>query len=238
LFRPIYEPRSRAREYCDNAINIYDVCNHGCVYCYARRMYERFHGEGSFDKTPEARADIVGSVKAQLLRERKTGLKIMLCFTCDPYPALIDTTPTREVIKAIKESGNHVQILTKGGARAMRDFDLLDSGDSFGVTITGFDSNFIEPKAAPEHERIKTLVEARAKGIKTWVSCEPVYMPEAIYYLIRTGDYVDFLKIGKLNYYPSNIRWGEFGRHCEELCQKYGRNYYIKEDLRAEMAKQ
>ena len=38
MFHPIYEPRTRAREYCDLAVNIYDSCPHGCTYCYARAM--------------------------------------------------------------------------------------------------------------------------------------------------------------------------------------------------------
>ena len=42
---------------------------------------------------------------------------------------------TREIIKAIKESGNNVQILTKGNG--IRDFDLLDNNDWYGVTLDG-----------------------------------------------------------------------------------------------------
>jgi len=40
----------------------------------------------------------------------------------------------RRLIQALKEYGNHVQILTKGSGR--RDFDLLDSGDLYGVTVS------------------------------------------------------------------------------------------------------
>lgn len=234
MFRPIYEPRTRAREYCDLAINIYTGCNHGCVYCYAPRVLRKSKEEFS---EVRPREDIVESVKRQIEREKNIDKMIMLCFTCDPYPAEIDTTPTREVIKAIKESGNHVQILTKGGFRAERDFDLLDGGDKFGVTISGDkeDMKRNEPYAAHYLERILTLGRAKKRGIKTWVSCEPVYNPEAVYGLIETGAYIDFFKIGKLNYLPSHIDWAAFGVECERLCQKWNRNYYIKEDLRAEM---
>jgi DNA repair photolyase len=55
----------------------------------------------------------VEAVQRQLTGMRGQGQKIMLCFTCDPYPAYHACLPTREIIKAIKESGNHVQILTK-----------------------------------------------------------------------------------------------------------------------------
>lgn len=67
-------------------------------------------------------------------REKITGKLVHLYFTCAPYPTGYDTATTREVIKALKEYGNHIQILTKGDGS--RDFDLLDSGDWYGVTVS------------------------------------------------------------------------------------------------------
>lgn len=235
MFRPIYEPRTRAREYSDLAINIYTGCNHGCTYCYARQMFNRYHPAENFaDVKP--REGIVEAVGNQLSGGKYKGKKIMLCFMCDPYPAEIDTTPTREIIKAIKDAGANVSVLTKGGMRAIRDFDLYGEGDSFGATITGeFWNERSEPKASSWMERLKTIEFAKERGIKTWVSCEPVLDADNIYSLL-SGDWpIDFFKIGKLNYYPSDINWGEFGRECERLCKEYGRSYYIKEDLRKEM---
>jgi hypothetical protein len=53
---------------------------------------------------------------------------------------------------------------------------------------------------------------------------------------LLSGDWpVDRFKIGKLNYHPSNINWHDFGHEAERLCKLYGRDYYIKEDLRREM---
>ena len=147
--KPIYEPRGRAREYGELAVNIYTGCNHGCFYCYAPAVLHR--GREEFAEV-RPRPGIVEEVRRQLEREQISGKTIFLCFTCDPYPAEIDTTPTRAVIQTIKESGNHVRILTKGGDRARRDFDLLDSGDHFGVTFTTdnlFHQTAEEPKAAP-----------------------------------------------------------------------------------------
>lgn len=234
--KPIYEPKGRAKEYGDMALNIYTGCPHRCYYCFApdvlRRDREMFHSH------IEPRKGIVEAVKRQLETERITGKLIHLCFACDPYPAGYDTTSTREIIKAIKDSGNHVQILTKSGMEASRDFDLLDSNDWFGVTIScnTILSKKHEPHAHSPFIRLIVLDKAKDAGIKTWVSCEPVLEPEAIYKLITEyGDSIDLYKIGKLNHYPSDINWGEFGRECERLCKEYGRNYYIKEDLRKEM---
>ena len=234
MFRPIYEPRTRAKEYSDLAINIYTGCNHGCWYCYAKKMHDRWYPNEDFaDVKP--REGIVEATKRQLSGGKYKGKTIMLCFMCDPYPALIDTMPTREVIIAIKEAGTHVQILTKGGVRAMRDFDLLDSGDSFGITLTGEN----EALSAHQSERAGTLKSAADLGIKTWISFEPVIntlqVLKDIEYLPSVIGINTLLKIGKLNHFKSSTDWELFGFNAERICKENGWNYYIKEDLRAEM---
>ncbi|BAK99733.1 hypothetical protein OBV_25350 [Oscillibacter valericigenes Sjm18-20] len=52
---------------------------------------------------------------------------------------------------------------------------------------------------------------------------------------LQFAEYVDKIKIGKLNYHPSDIDWAEFGYAAENICKARGLNYYIKESLRAEM---
>ena len=234
MFRPIYEPRTRAKEYSDLAINIYNGCNHSCWYCYARKMHDRWKPTEDFADVRQ-REGIIEATKRQLSGGKYKNKKIMLCFMCDPYPALIDTTPTREVIKAIKEAGAHVQILTKSGDGARRDFDLLDSEDSFGITLTGFR----EPLAALPSERIMTLADVAKLGVKTWVSFEPVIEPLFVLLDIELiPDFVNrdtLLKIGKLNHFKNNTDWKKFGLEAERICKEKGWNYYIKEDLRAEM---
>ena len=229
--KPIYEPKGKAKEYGDYAINIYTGCPHRCYYCFApsvlRRDREKFH----CDVRP--RDGIVEAVKKQLQTEKITGKTIHLCFTCDPYPAGCDTTATREIIKAIKESGNHVQILTKGDGS--RDFDLLDENDWYGVTCSGAETED-EPGAIREDDRIWLLAEAKHAGIHTWVSFEPVINDARVLAKIMTyKPYIDKVKVGKLNYYPSDIDWKRFGAEVEQLCQFLGVDYYIKDSLRKEM---
>lgn len=235
LPQAIYPPRGRAQEYCDLALNIYTGCNHGCIYCYAPKYLHKTKEE--FHSHVEPRKNIVEATARQLEKGEYKDKKIMLCFTCDPYPADIDTTATREIIKLIKQAGAHVQILTKGGKEAQRDLDLLDSEDSFGVTISCFEEKRreIEPHAARNVDRVSALIAAHNAGIKTWVSCEPVYDTNVVYQLIQYNHIIDMYRIGKLNHMPSDINWAEFGRECESRCKDYGRNYYIKEDLRKEM---
>ena len=233
---PIYVPSGKAKEYGDYAINIYTGCPHRCYYCFApsvlRRDRETFHTK------VEPRKGIVEAVKRQLDKEQITDKLIHLCFTCDPYPTGYDSSATREIIKALKETGNHVQILTKG-EDAERDFDLLNNSDWFGVTITGDseDTARYEKMASASYTRIKMLINAYSGLINTWVSFEPVINANAIYALIQSADYIDKFKIGKMNYHPSDINWKEFGKECERLCIEYGRDYYIKDGLREEMNK-
>lgn len=235
--KPIYEPRGAAKEYGDYAINIYTGCPHGCYYCFAPNVLHRDRKQ--FHLHVEPRPGIVEETRKQLEREQITGKLIHLCFTCDPYPTGYDTSATREIIKMLKEHGNHVQILTKGDGSC--DFDLLDSEDWYGITISCYRDvekrKAAEPYAIPVFDRICSLREANFRGIKTWISYEPVLDAKDVLYLIKTRTYVDRVKIGKLNYYPSDINWGEFGRKAEALCQELGIDYYIKDSLRAEMEK-
>jgi len=235
--KPIYEPKGRAKEYGDLALNIYTGCTHGCSYCYAPKVLKKTAKDFSSNVT--ARKGILEATKKQLASGAYTGKLIHLCFTCDPYPIGIDTSITREIIKEIKDVGANVQILTKGGFQAQRDFDLLDENDWIGTTITGAARSIVPPPAEPYcarvDERLGLLQRAKKAGLNTWVSCEPVLNEYVIYDLINHATYIDFYKIGKLNYQLSGIDWAEFGRECERLCIERGRNYYIKDDLRKEM---
>lgn len=229
--KPLYVPKGRAKEYGDYAVNIYTGCPHRCYYCFAPQVLHR--DREMFHSCVEPRRDIVAELRRQLEREQITGKLIHLCFTCDPYPTGYDTMPTREVIQALKEYGNHIQILTKGDGS--RDFDLLDGGDWYGITYSGAETAN-EPGALERSKRLFTLAEAKSKGIKTWVSFEPVVDAEQVLWTIGVHHYfIDKVKIGKLNYHPSDIDWADFGRVAESLCQRLGLDYYIKDSLRAEM---
>lgn len=54
---------------------------------------------------------------------------------------------------------------------------------------------------------------------------------------IRLAEFADKVKIGKLNYWPSDINWKQFGERAEALCKSLGIEYYIKDSLRKEMDK-
>lgn len=208
-------------------MNIYTGCPHRCFYCFAPNVLHK--DKEKFHSVVEPRQNIVTEVKKQLEKQHITGKLIHLCFTCDPYPTGYDSSATREIIRILKDSGNHVQILTKGDGS--RDFDLLDGEDWYGITVDGIMSGTIE-------KRLNSLAEAHKQGIKTWVSFEPVTDERSFFIALHALHQVaDKVKIGKLNYHPSNINWKEFGIKAESLCKKLGVDYYIKESLRAEINK-
>lgn len=228
--QPIYEPKGKAKEYGDYAINIYTGCPHECFYCFAPSVLRKVKDD--FHKCVEPRKNIVEEVKKQIEREKITGKLIHLCFICDPYPCGYNTTPTREIIKAIKESGNNVQILTKGDGS--RDFDLLDENDWYGITLDGIGNG----RNPLWKSRVDALAQAHSKGIKTWVSFEPVTNERQFFIELHLVSLmVDKVKIGKLNYHPSRIDWKSFGEKAEALCKSLGIDYYIKDGLREEMNK-
>jgi DNA repair photolyase len=247
----IYEPKGAAREYADLALNIFSGCDHGCTYCYgpATLRTTRDCFMHVRHRVPHRFLDGVRK-DAAVLAERGETAYIHLCFTCDPYchfgDAETDAKPTtREVLEILLGAGLNVQILTKGGIRAMRDMDLLQQHKDqvrFGVTLT-FDNELDrkrwEPFAAPTWLRMKALEHAHKLGIPTWVSIEPVIDPEQSLKLIGlAAPYTDEFRIGKLNHHPEiekKINWRRFAAAAGRVCEHHGVPYLIKNDLLTEI---
>ncbi|MCE5309668.1 MAG: hypothetical protein LLG20_18695 [Acidobacteriales bacterium] len=233
----IYEPKGRAREYAAWSVNIYRGCSHGCTYCFApsalRMDRHMFYSEPS---------DRGSGFLKQLEREAATlktnGEPILLCFTCDPYQPLdTELKLTREAIKILHAHGHAVNVLTKGGTRALRDLDLFTPRDAFATTLTQIHprlSSAWEPGAAHPEDRIFAILQFHAKGIPTWVSLEPVLDPTAALLIIRnTHPFVDLFKIGRWNYDPrsNEIDWRKFAADAVALCESLGKRYMLKRDL-------
>ena len=230
----IYEPTGRAREYVENADGSRDLacnpwtgCEHGCLYCYAKRWGER---------PLELRRDFFRRLRAKAQQLQGSGRRVLLCFLTDPYqPHDRATQFTRQTILILQEHGLHVTVLTKGGMRAVRDFDLLGRGDQFAATLTFTrweDSRHWEPKAATPDERLKALRLAHRQGIETWVSLEPILDPAQTVALIEASHgYVGEFRVGKLNYVHLGIDWRRCAESVLETLQRHGCPWYIKQDL-------
>jgi DNA repair photolyase len=236
----IYEPRGKAREYCELAANLYRGCSHHCAYCYAPATL--YMTKEDFFK-PKVRADILYKFEKDAITLNSLGetRPILLSFTTDPYqPIDVREQITRKAIKILHRNHLKVSILTKGGKRSERDFDLLSSHpelSEYGATLVFTDESNrkeIESGAAPTKERIDSLKKAHDMGIPTYVSLEPVWIPAQTLELIDlTKDIVDFYKVGKLNYniQEKSINWKEFKNNAIERLGNYSKRYYIKKDL-------
>lgn len=237
--RVIYEPRGKAKEYSKLAVNLYTGCNYGCKYCYVPSI-RRLDRE-DFRLEIKERKDILKKTEKDLIDLNKGNNKerILLCFTCDPYQSIEEELKlTRSVLKLIKKYNMNFQILTKGGSRAERDFDLYKKGDAFATTLTftnDNDSVKFEPFAPLPGNRINAIKKAKEVGLETWVSLEPVISPDQSLEIInRTHDFVDKFKVGKINHFKQlqeGIDWHEFVSKAIEKLESYGKSYYIKKDL-------
>ncbi|MBI5585337.1 MAG: hypothetical protein HY892_16110 [Deltaproteobacteria bacterium] len=238
----IYEPRGKAREYAPLALNLYRGCLHGCLYCYAPKATftdrATFHDPSCIKPRPGILEDLEEQAR-QMAGDKR---EILLSFTSDPYqPLEQEARVTRRALKILMAQDLTATILTKGGCWGLeRDRDLLtmNPANTWSVTLTihhdqGLSDKW-EPYAALPQDRIDSLQLAKMLGLRTWVSFEPVISPEAVYSLLNaTHEFVDFYKVGKLNYHPlaREIDWRRFKGEMEERLTRLGKPYYLKKDL-------
>lgn len=243
--KAIYEPKGRAREYADLAVNLFKTCYHGCEYCYSPKVLHTKPEE--FFKPPIPRDGIIPKIRsdARQLRARDDRREILMCFTCDLYqPTCGDHQvrfTSRSAIKALLDENLNITILTKGGARSMADMDLIEQHPDqvrYGATLvfnSDWDSGKFEPQAALTSERIVTLGAFHTRGIRTWVSIEPAWsIQDTLNIIDRTHRFTDTYMIGKLNYHPhaAEVDWADYTQKVVDKLQDLDKPFYLKQDLR------
>ncbi len=236
----IYKTTGRAKEFSELACNLFNGCEHGCLYCWSPQITHKTKEEFAKPENRITAHDVLASAR-EWVGKGETR-RCLFSFTCDPYTPIEQKTQlTRKCIMALHEAGLNVIILTKGGLRSTRDFDLLTSKDAYATTLTclpNHSSLYWEPHAGLPQERIDALKLAHKKGIETWVSFEPVIYPDQTMQLLSTvKDFIGHAKIGTLNYHPlgKTTNWHKFGWDIKNYCDKWGIKYYLKHDLLKEM---
>lgn len=242
----IYEPKGRAREYAELAVNLFETCWHGCLYCYAPKVLHKKPEE--FFAPTRPRKDIIPKIisDARQLQAADDQREILLCFTADPYQTDvtendINRYTTRAAIRELLEANLNITILTKGGLSSLYDLELLKQNKFFvryGTSLVfanDCDCTIWEPNAAPTSERIQALRTVHNQGIRTWVSLEPAWSKvDALRLIEKTYRFTDKYMVGKLNYHPHalDIDWFDYTKAVVTKLQQLDKEFYVKQDLR------
>lgn len=272
----IYEPKGKAREYAPLACNLYVGCSHGCRYCYgptipnpAKKGLTMEQWRKEWHSVTMPKANLLAKLDADCRSMYRNGdtRPVLLCFACDPYPpdepcvsqfdwtvSGDDCAMTQSALLIMKNSEVTPIILTKGGTRACRDFDVLKAaGGWFGQTIAFLSEEAVnqwEPNAVTLDNRYQAAHIAADMGMHTWASVEPVIDPrEALWVLC--GSTFDHLKLGKLNGYDAETRaiersidWPAYREESRRILNAAGYReiaepgvfevgtYYVKRELR------
>jgi DNA repair photolyase len=176
--------------------------------------------------------------------------QVLLCFCSDPYcKAEMTHHATRQVLNMFLPHKIPTAILTKGGLNCLKDMNLFQAFGKkikVGATLTCMNkehSLHYEPGAAVPNDRFEMLEVLHANGVRNWVSLEPVIdIQQTLDIIDITKDYVDEYKVGKLNGYnlaknnPFNLNtqpdWKQFMHEVVTKLRSYGKDFYIKQDLR------
>lgn len=236
----IYEPKGRAREYSPLALNYFKGCTHNCAYCYVNRLNSAFgRGCTQSEVTPPSESGFVELEKSAKFW-KGCNKQILLQFVSDPY-CDIDSGYTERVLSILNKHEHKVAILTKGGLNVLdhlQMFEKFGNRIKVGATLTfdnDVDSLIWEPGASVPKDRISMLKQLASAGIKTWVSFEPVIIPnQSLNLLSIVSEFVDHVKIGKLNDYKwidKNVDWAAFLCDAVKICRESDLSFYIKNDL-------
>jgi len=237
----IYEPSGKAREYSELAANFYTGCSHACKYCYCPSIMRKSLEEWS--SSPHARTNILRQFENDCKKatpETKEK-ELLFSFMSDCYQSDESAFLTRQaLLLAEKYEFKRVNILTKAGFRAVKDFDIFQRNKlwKFGSTIIMRNEDLREewePGAPSIQSRYESVKIAKEKGIFNWVSIEPVVNTiEALNVINDLYDYVDFWKVGKLNHMKeveNTIDWKKFYYDVKQALAN--KSHLIKKDLQA-----
>ena len=229
-------PAKTKVEYADYQITIYPTCPYMCSYCWIQIPPYNYRAKKMADPIKKA---------IQLTRSRKPS-KVVVSFVNDPYqPAEEETMLTRTVLSILLASKHQVLILTKNPKLAyQRDLDVIKRGGYWlGSTITALWPIKHEPKAPSNDERLHWLRKAHEKGVKTWISMEPI-IPNVTFpadIIKQTSSYVDWYVLGSLNYarklgYKEDIQF--YKKQIPKairLLRTLGKPFFIKKELRRKL---
>ena len=166
------------------SLNPYRVCEHGCIYCFARpsHSYLGLSPGLDFETRLFAKVNAPELLRSELARPGYAPEPIALGVNTDAYqPCERQYKLTRRVLEILQECDHPVGLISKSSL-IERDIDILGAMAAknlaaASVTITTLDSKIsrtLEPRAAAPSRRLRTIRTLTEAGIPVGVSIAPI----------------------------------------------------------------
>ena len=168
----------------DYSLNPYQGCEHGCIYCYARKTHEYwgFNVGLDFETKIVVKREAPALLEKHLLQSSWKPKPIVLSGNTDCYqPIERKLEITRELLKVFVKYRHPVGIITKN-ALVLRDLDLLQELAKYNlvmviVSITTLKDELrriLEPRTASVNSKLKIIEELTVAGVPVSVMNAPI----------------------------------------------------------------
>jgi DNA repair photolyase len=168
----------------DNSVNPYKGCEHGCVYCFARRThaYLGLSAGLDFETTLFSKPDAAALLRKELARKGYRCKVIAIGANTDPYqPVEKRLGITREILEVLAEHRHPFGIVTKSNM-VLRDLDLIGPMGREGlaavfVSVTTLDTQLasrMEPRAPIPERRLEAIRALSEAGVPSGVMASPM----------------------------------------------------------------
>ncbi|MDD5358368.1 MAG: hypothetical protein PHX80_04425 [Candidatus Nanoarchaeia archaeon] len=214
--KAIYNPKGKAQEYSQWAVNFYNSCSGRCTYCYNNKGITSKILGGDTPTLKKSLVDFDTAYKI-FMSEALLNLKelqeqgLHFNFVSDPFLqetyklntlamrfCLINSIPIKVLTKQTWWVDDFEFESDFNGTIWNMDNKIAKKFFAFGFTLTGH--NELEPGAATNNERIEAMGGLHTAGFKTWASIEPIIDFESSYAMIQqTSQVCDLYKIGVLS---------------------------------------
>ncbi len=166
------------------SMNMYQGCEHGCIYCYARNSHEYWgYSAGlDFERRILVKKDAPKLLEELLKKKSWEAYPIVMSGNTDCYqPAEKKFEITRQCLEVFLKYKHPVGIITKN-ALILRDLDLLKALSSenligVNVSITSLSEDtrrVLEPRTATIKKRLETVKTLSENGIPVNVMIAPI----------------------------------------------------------------
>ncbi|MHA7841726.1 MAG: PA0069 family radical SAM protein [Winogradskyella sp.] len=166
------------------SMNMYQGCEHGCIYCYARNSHE-FWGYSpglDFERRILVKKDAPKLLEELLKKKSWKAHTIVMSGNTDCYqPAEQKFQLTKQCLEVFLKYKHPVAIITKN-ALVLRDIKILkalaeDNLIAVNISVTSLSEEtrrILEPRTATIKKRLQTITELSDNGIPVNVMLAPI----------------------------------------------------------------